>query len=206
MLVYPHWTSVIALGSWALNAYVGLTFGLTVLAWKKADRLYDALIAPTWIVAFLATIYTAGLLGQATARELWSTPTEVAQMLLAATAAGSATFLVLGRGQSQDTEIFAWVLAISGIVALTIFGAELVFAPQKSEEAEYVIHALLSGSLGTLFWTGLVLGFALPAGLALVGLKRNVAWLFPVAGLSCLVGLWMVKHAWLIAPQLLPLS
>lgn len=206
MFVYPHTTSVINLGAWVLSVFNGLTFLLTLLAWRRRDALYDALIVPTWIVGFLATIYTAGLLGQSTARELWQTPTEVAQMVLSATLAGSAVFLLLGRGRSAHSTTFAWVLALSALLALTIFFAELVFAPQKSEEAEYVVHQLLSGSLGRLFSAGLLLGFAIPGALALWGIRRDVPGLYPVAAASSLVGLWMVKHAWLIAPQLLPLS
>jgi hypothetical protein len=206
MFVYPHPTSVINLGAWVLSVYVGLTFVMTVLAWKRQDGLYDRLIGPTWVVGFLATIYTAGLLGQSTARELWSTPTEVAQMILAATLAGSAVFLLLGKGHDQDSTVFAWVLALSAMVALTIYVTEVVFAPQKSEEAEFIVHALLSGNLGVLFYSGLVLGFVVPGVLALIGLRGKTPLLFPLAAVSSLVGLWLVKHAWLIAPQLLPLS
>lgn len=206
MFVYPHTTSVINLGAWVLSVYVGLTFVMTVLAWKRQEALYDRLIAPTWIVAFLATIYTAGLLGQSTARELWSTPTEVTQMIVAATLAGSAVFLLLGRGRDQDSTVFAWVMVLSAMVALTIYVTELVFAPQKSEEAEFVIHTLRSGSLGVLFYTGLFLGFVVPGALALIGLRGKTPLLLPIAGISSLIGLWLVKHAWLIAPQLIPLS
>lgn len=206
MFVYPHATSVINLGAWVLTAYVGLTFVLSVLAWKGEEALYDRLIAPTWVVAFLATIYTAGLLGQSTARELWQTPAEIAQMLLAATMAGSSVFLLLQRFQPDEVNAFAWVLALSILVSLTIYVTELVFAPQKSEEAEYVVHLLLAGPLRTLFFSGLGLGFLLPGALALAGLRGAAPRLFPLAAAASLAGLWLVKHAWLLAPQLLPLS
>ena len=127
-------------------------------------------------------------------------------MILAATLAGSAVFLLAGRGRDGDSTAFAWVMVLSAMVTLTIYVTEIVFAPQKSEEAEYIVHVLLSGNLGILFYTGLVLGFIVPGVLALVGLKSKASLLFPVAAVSSLVGLWMVKHAWLIAPQLIPLS
>lgn len=206
MFVHPHFTSSINLGAWVLSAFDGLTLLMVYLAWKKHDAWYDRLIAPTWFIAFLATIYTAGLLGQANARELWHTPTEVAQMILAATIAGSAVFLLLKGSTTEERWTFAWVLALSALVSLTIFITELVFAPQKSEEAEYLVHLLTRGSLGALFFSGLALGFVVPAALAFLGLKRRSAALFPLAALSSLLGLWLVKHAWLIAPQLIPLS
>lgn len=207
MFVWPHPTSAINLGAFTLTIYVGLTAALVFLAWKKLDALYDQLIVPTWVVAFLATIYTAGLLGQANARELWHTPTEVAQMILAATLAGSATFLLMGRRVGADEQrLFAWVLGLSAVVAFTIYVAEVVFAPQKNEEAGYLVHLLVSGELRALFFAGLGFGFLLPALATFLGLRRNSAALYPAAAASSLVGLWLVKHAWLIAPQLIPLS
>lgn len=207
MFVWPHFTSAINLGAFTLTVYTGLTALLTLLAFKKLDALYDRLIAPTWLVAFLATIYTAGLLGQANARELWQTPTEVAQMILAATLAGSATFLLMGaRITDDERRVYAWVLGLSALVALTIYVAEVVFAPQKSEEAAYLVHLLVGGDLRALFFAGLGFGFVVPALAAFFGLRQNAPALFPLAAASSLVGLWLVKHAWLIAPQLIPLS
>lgn len=206
MFVWPHFDSAINLGAWVLTVFNGLTALLTFLAWKKQDALFDKLLAPTWFLAFLATIYTAGLLGQANARELWHTPTEVAQMILAATLAGSATFLLIRKSTDGERTAFAWVLALSAMVALTIFITEVVFAPQKNEEAAYLVNILLTGELRGLFFSGLALGFALPAALTFFGLQQKSAALFPLAAASSLVGLWLVKHAWLIAPQLIPLS
>jgi hypothetical protein len=206
MFVWPHPTSAINLGAWVLTLYTGLTALLTFLAWKGKDALYDRLIAPTWVVAFLATIYTAALLGQANARELWHTPTEVGQMVLAATLAGSAVFLLV-RGATDDQRArFAWVLGFSASLALVIFVAEVIFAPQKSEEAMYLVHVLTTGKVGTLFFAGLGFGFVLPAALVFFGLSRRSSAPWPVAAASSLVGLWLVKHAWLLAPQLIPLS
>jgi len=48
-----------------------------------------------------------------------------------------------------------------------------------------------------------------PARAALVGfwnVKADQPGLLKLAAVSGLVGLWLVKHAWLIAPQLMPLS
>lgn len=207
ILVYTHSTSAIALGAWLLTIYTGATALMTLLAWKKHEGLYDALIVPTWILAFFSTIYTAALLGQANARELWQAPTESAQMILAATLAGSAVFLLVRRAATDEQRrVFAWVLALSGVVSLTLFVAEIVFAPMKSEEAEFLIHVVTSGRVGTLFFAGLTFGFVVPAALSFLGLRQHSARLYPLAAASSLVGLWMVKHAWLLAPQMIPLS
>ena len=76
----------------------------------------------------------------------------------------------------------------------------------KSEEAEYTIHLLVSGQLKGLFLGGLLLAFVVPALLSAVGLRSRSGVPLTVAALCGLVGLFMVKHAWLLAPQLLPLS
>lgn len=206
MFVWPHPTSAINLGAWGLTLYTGLTALLTWLAWKGHDALYDRLIAPTWVVAFFATIYTAALLGQANARELWHTPTEVGQMVLAATLAGSAVFLLVRGATDAQRTRFAWVLGLSASLALVIFVTEVIFAPQKSEEATFLVHVLTTGKIGALFFSGLGLGFVVPAALAFFGLSRRSVAPYPVAAASSLVGLWLVKHAWLLAPQLIPLS
>lgn len=206
MFVWPHTTSAINIGAWLLTVYTGLLALMILAWWKKRDALYDRLLVPTVVVAFFATIYTAALMGQANAREVWSMPTETAQMLLAATLSGSATFLLLGTPTDEEGVSLGWVLSLSAAVALIIFLGEVVFAPMKSEEAEYVIHTLVSGRLGALFAAGLGFGFVIPAALGFFSAKVNRPVALKLAAVSALAGLWMVKHAWLIAPQLLPLS
>ena len=203
MFVWPHLDSAINLGAWLLTVFNGLLLAMSWLAWKGRTALYDRLVPVAWPLAFLATIYTAGLLGQANAREVWSAPTEVAQMLLAATLSGSATFLLLRLG---DRARLGTVLGLSATVSLTIYVSEVVFAPQKSEEAEYVVHTLLGGRIGVLFGAGLLLGFVLPMLLTYFGVRRDNPRLLAAASVLSLAGLWLVKHAWLIAPQLIPLS
>lgn len=206
LFIWPQWGSAITLGAWALSGYMGLLTLMLYAAWKKNDTLHDRLILPTVVLAFCSTIYTAGLLGQSTAREVWSTATELPQMILAATLAGSAVFLLFKSPGEEERRIFAWVLGLSAFFMAAIFVVEVIYAPAKSEEGAYVIHVLTSGGIGTLFYAGMFLGFVVPAFITLFGLKAGWTRLLPVAAASSLVGLWMVKHAWLIAPQLMPLS
>lgn len=203
MFAHPHLTSALNLGAWALMAYSGLLTVQIVAAWTRRDALYDLTRLPTLVLASLATIYTAGLMGQASAREIWSAPTEVAQMLLTAGIAGSAALLLLPGSGAAERRSLTWVLWLCALVSLTIFAAEIVLAPQKSEEAEFVVHTLLSGRLRTLFVTGAALSLAAPS-VALA--RQGDVGLVRVAATASLAGLWMLKHAWLIAPQRIPLS
>lgn len=206
MFVWPHFTSAINVGAWLLTAYTGLLALLIFAVWKRLEKLYDRLLPVTVVIAFFATIYTAALMGQANAREIWSTPAEIAQMLLAAGLSGSATFLLFRKPTDEEQLSLGWVLALSSVTALMIFVGEVVFAPFKSEEAEYVIHTLISGNLGLLFAAGLVIGFVVPAALGFWSARVRHPVALRFAAIAGLVGLWMVKHAWNIAPQLLPLS
>jgi formate-dependent nitrite reductase membrane component NrfD len=206
IFAYTQTRSVIALGAWLLTFFNFLAMGMAGLAFMKRDALYDKLLPVQWVLSFFATIYTAGLLGQANARELWMAPTETAQMLLAATLAGSAAFLLIGAGGEQARRPLGQVLGISAFVSATIFVMELVFGPQKSEEAQHLVHILTSGELATVFWPGLIVGFLVPIALVLVGGRKPSAGLMAGAAIASLIGLWLVKHAWLIAPQLVPLS
>ena len=206
IFAYTQTRSVIALGAWLLTFFNFLGMGLAFLAWKGDEKTFDKLLPVHWVLSFFSTVYTAGLLGQANARELWHAPTEAAQMLLAATLAGSATLLIIGAGGEKTRRALGNVLGLSAFVSMTIFAAELIFAPQKSEEAGHLVHILVSGELSTIFWTGLVVGLAVPIGAVLAGGKKPAAGLMVGAGVASLIGLWLLKHAWLIAPQLVPLS
>jgi formate-dependent nitrite reductase membrane component NrfD len=204
MFVYPHFTSVVNLGAWVLTGLNGLLVLLILLAWRKKVSAYERLLPVVWVVAGIATVYTAALMGQANAREIWQPGAEVPQMILTALMAGSATLLLIRCGGESPREVLAKVLGLATAVSLLIFVAEIVLAPQKSEEAEYLMHLLVSGELRAVFLGGLALGFVLPVMAVLVGRKSPTV--LAVASALSLIGLWMVKHAWLIAPQLIPLS
>ncbi len=208
MFVYPHFTSVINIGSWFLNLYVAL---LTLMAYaviiKKDDVLFDRLKLPGLFLAFVATIYTAGLMGQSNAREIWQTPTEIAQMLLAAGIGGSAAFLLTGLALSKEEKMtLAGILGLCATLSFVIFLSEIFFAPVKSEEAEWIIHYITHGGIAPLFYLGMLLAFIIPMALIGLSLKTGTTKLLTIASASALVGLWMMKHTWLVAPQMIPLS
>ena len=208
IFLHPHFTSAITWGAWFINIY---SLILVLMFWayiKKDEKLFEKLILPGIVVAFITTAYTAGLMGLSNAREIWQAPTEIVQMVLAAGIGGSASLLLLGGFTMSEEEKakLGKVLAYSTIASLVIYLSELIFAPTKSEEAEWVVHYLLHGWMAVYFILGLVIAFVVPASLAFCSMKiNNTKILLPAAVLS-LVGLWMVKHAWLIAPQMIPLS
>ena len=208
IFLHSHFTSAITWGAWFINIY-----SLVLVLWlwaviKKDEKLFSKLIIPGLVVAFMTTVYTAGLMGLSNAREIWQAPTEIVQMLLSALLAGSAVFILVGKfnlNEEQKLKL-GTILGFAALLSLIVYVSEVIFAPTKSEEAEWVIHYLTSGGTAAYFGLGLTLAVALPALLAFVSNKtKNSIFLLPAAVLA-LVGLWMVKHAWLVAPQMMPLS
>ncbi len=208
IFLHSHFTSAITWGAWFINIY---SLILVLMFWayvKKDEKLFEKVILPGIIMALLTTVYTAGLMGLSTAREMWQAPTEIVQMVLAAGIGGSASLLLVGSftmGEEEKKNLGV-ILAYATVASLVIYVSELIFAPTKSEEAEWVVNYLLHGWMGVYFILGLVIAFALPSSLAFCSQKINNTKILVPAALLALVGLWMVKHAWLIAPQMIPLS
>jgi protein NrfD len=209
---HPHFTSAITVGAWMATLFVGLLFLLLYASFiKKDDALFDKILTWTTVLAIPVTLYTAGLMSQATARELWQMPTEAAQMILAATLSGSAAIILLDtffkKLSYEAKRDMGIVLAISALAAFILYMSELVFGPMKAEEVaavlEYVKHG---GEYQTMFWIGQVFAFIAPFVIVLLSVANRSESLLKVAAVSALAGLWVSKHVWLVIPQLLSMS
>lgn len=206
---YPHLTSAITVGAWMATAFVGLLFGMAYAVYMKKDEaLYDKLLGWTTLLAIPVTLYTAGLMAESTARELWQMPTEAAQMILAATLAGSAMMILLGGNKFSDAvkRDLGIVLGLSAAAAFILYMSELVFGPMKAEEVAAVLHYVKGGEYTIMFWIGQVMAFITPMILVCLSIKKESYYLLKIAAVSALIGLWVSKHVWLVIPQLLPMS
>lgn len=206
---YPHLTSAITVGAWMATGFVGLLFGMAYAIYMKKDEaLYDTLLNYTVVLAVPVTLYTAGLMAQSTARELWQMPTEAAQMILAALLAGSATMLLVGGNKFSDAvkKEIGVVLGLSAAAAFILYMSELIFGPMKAEEVAAVLHYVKGGEYTVMFWIGQVMAFLVPMALVCTSIKKESYYLLKIAAVSALIGLWVSKHVWLVIPQLLPMS
>jgi len=161
------------------------------------------------ILAIPVTLYTAGIMAESTARELWQMPTEMVQMVLAATLTGSATLLLVGNTKLSENarKDLAIVLGMSAFVAFMIYMGEFIFGGMKAEEIQAVLSYIKEGGkYATMFWIGQTFAFILPMTLVFLSLKSKSYGILPLAAVSAIAGLWLVKHVWLIIPQLLPMS
>ncbi|HLD22596.1 MAG TPA: NrfD/PsrC family molybdoenzyme membrane anchor subunit [Sulfuricurvum sp.] len=206
---YPHLTSAITIGAWMATGFVGLLFGMAYAIYlKKDEALYDKLLGWTVLLAVPVTLYTAGLMAQSTARELWQMPTESAQMILAALLAGSATMILLGGNKFSDAvkKDLAVVLGLAAAAAFILYMAELIFGSMKAEEVGATLEFIKGGEYTVMFWIGQVMAFLVPMALVWVSLKNKSYYLLKIAAVVALVGLWVTKHVWLVIPQLLNMS
>ncbi len=216
IFAYPHFTSAITVGAWMATLFTGIIFIMAVIAIKKylfkkeckLEGLYRPLLTAAVILAVPVTMYTATIMGEATARELWQTPTELVQMILAALLCGSAVFLIIGGKWSYEVKRdLAIILGTSAFLSFTIYMGEYYFGHMKAEEVAAILAYVKEGGVyHVMFWVGQWLAFIIPMILVYFSLKSRSASLLYLASVSAIVGLYIAKHVWLIIPQLLPLS
>jgi len=216
IFLHPHWTSAITVGAWMATVFTGIMFIMSVIALKKyilkkecnLSGAYDTLLKFAVVLSIPVTLYTATIMGEATARELWQTPTELVQMLLAALLCGSGVLLLIGQKYSYEAKRdLAIILGLSAFFSFLIYMGEYYFGHIKAEEAAATIaYVKEGGAYHNLFWIGQTLAFIIPMVLSFISLKTRSSALMMLASVLAIVGLFVAKHVWLIIPQLLPLS
>jgi formate-dependent nitrite reductase membrane component NrfD len=209
IFVYAHWNSAIAIGSYMASVFLGLLTLLVFFAWKKNDEAFDKLLLWVTILAIPVTLYTAALMAQCTARELWQMPTESAQMILAALLSGSAAMILLGGNKlsHEAKKSLGVVLGLSALMAFIIYMSEYIFGPMKAEEVAAVLEYIKGdGPYTVMFWLGQWIAYILPMLLIVLSRTSKSESILKLAAILALVGLAIVKHVWLMIPQLLPMS
>ena len=209
IFIYPSFSSAIAWGSMMATLFLGLLTLLMFLAWKKDDETYDKVLLGTTILAIPVTLYTAALMSQCTARELWQMPAEAAQMVLAALLSGSAFMILLGGDKLsyEAKKSLGVVLGLSALMAFIIYMSEYVFGPMKAEEIAATLEYIKGdGPYTVMFWLGQWITYLLPMLLIVLSRSSKSESILKLAAIFALVGLFLVKHVWLMIPQLLPMS
>ncbi len=209
IFVYPHWTSAITIGSFMASAFLGLLTLLVFLGFTKKDETFDKILLWVTILAIPVTLYTAALMSQCTARELWQMPAEAAQMILAALLSGSAAMILLaGNKLSYEAKkSLGVVLGLSALMSFIIYMSEYVFGPMKAEEIAATLEYIKGdGPYTVMFWLGQWMTYLLPILLIILSRASKSDSILKLAAILALVGLFIVKHVWLMIPQLLPMS
>ncbi len=225
IFTHPHWTSAITVGAWMATLFLILIFLMTIIgvgeelpgvpfkgckltAWgSKRGALYDKLFPFVVVLAIPVTLYTAIIMAESSARELWQAPTEVMQMMWAALMAGSAALILIsGNWSSEARRDLALVLAIATFFSFMMYMGEYFFS-FKSAEAEATLEYVHAGGPYNIeFWAGMILGFVIPFIIAVANMRSDNKTMLRFAAILALVGLYMAKDVWLKIPQMLPLS
>ena len=225
IFLHPHWTSSITVGAWLASIFLGMVTVLMAIGVadafpkfgpkkcfslnlaRKNSGLYEKIMPFLVFLAIPVTTYTAIIMAQSSARELWQAPTEVVQMMWAALMAGSAALIFISGSWSKEArKDLALILTVAVFFSFAMYMSEYFFS-FKSSEAEAILEFVHSGGAYNIeFWFGMTLGFIIPFFLGMSYMKSENMTLLKFAALSALVGLFFVKDVWLKIPQMLPLS
>jgi len=224
IFLHPHWTSAITVGAWMASVFTGLITVMMAIGFfdyfsnfrkhcavakmvRKNSEFYEKVFPFVVFLAIPVTLYTAIIMAQSSARELWQAPTELVQMLMAAFMVGSASLILISEKWSADAKKdLALVLAMSVFFSFLMYMGEYFFS-FKSQEAEATLEYVHSGGEYNIqFWTAMVLGYIIPFFIAIGNLKEENRTMIKFAAVTTMIGLYLAKDVWLKIPQMLPLS
>jgi Fe-S-cluster-containing dehydrogenase component/formate-dependent nitrite reductase membrane component NrfD len=193
----PRWNSWLARGGVIISLFglvLALHFaGSSLAAGAGVARL---LLWPGAVLAGLTAIYTAYLLAQARARDLWQNPLLVPQLLVQAVMAGSALLLVAAPWVDPGASApLAAATAGAALVHLLLVAGETTLA-HPTAHAALAARTMVAGRYAPVFWSGVVL---MAAGVL-------APWIGAAAAVPALAGLLAYEHAYVQSGQSVPLA
>jgi len=224
IFLHPHWTSAITVGAWMASVFTGLITMMAIIgafdhfsefrrhckvakAVRSKSSLYEKVFPFVVFLAFPVTMYTAIIMAQSSARELWAAPAEVMQMLLAAFMVGSASLILIANNWSKEArKDLATILALSVLFSFLMYMGEYFFSYKASEVEATLAYVHAGGSYNIQFWTAMVLGYIIPFIIATGSMKEENRTMMKFAAVTTLIGLYLAKSVWLEIPQMIPLS
>ncbi|HHB94116.1 MAG TPA: polysulfide reductase [Campylobacterales bacterium] len=224
IFLHPHWTSAITVGAWMASLFTLLITIMALIGFldahpdvrrhcllanscRKMSGFYEKVFPFVVFLAIPVTLYTAIIMAESSARELWQAPTELTQMLLAAFMVGSASLIFISEDWSKEAKRdLALVLAISVFFSFLMYMGEYFFSFKSSEAEATLAYVHSGGEYNVQFWTAMILGYIIPFFIAIGNLKEENRTLIKFAALTALIGLYLAKDVWLKIPQMLSLS
>lgn len=218
VLLRPQWRSWLVKGAYIITAFGGV---LSVWVFLKLLGVFGILpegindgvdVALAWPIVALAgatAVYTAFLFAQCKGRSFWQSPALPLHMLVHAAVAGAATLYLVSffiGGLEPLRDALAWTLALGLVGGLLILWAELSIG-HPDRDAARAAEMIYKGRYKGLFWWGsVVLGSFVPLALIAVGVFLAIPVAVAVAGVLALAGIFVTEHAWIEAPQMIPLA
>jgi Fe-S-cluster-containing dehydrogenase component/formate-dependent nitrite reductase membrane component NrfD len=225
ILLRPQRKSWLVKGSYILIGYGGVLCSYlgAALLYKLGfsavffEPLQALALIPALPLGVLTACYTAWLLRQCEARDLWHAPSLAGHLTSQAVLAGAAFFASLPTswicpGHPLDPSAPSLSAALHSLLALTLladlayfFPAELGLYHRQTRACAQAARIITHGALRQRFWIGVVLlGHLLP--LALLWLQPSSAAASLLAGLAALGGLALYEDLFIQAGQAVPLS
>lgn len=210
VLLRPQWKSWLVKGAYAITLY-GLLLGLLLLLPKvlstENSGLLKTLFFITAVAGAVVAIYTAFLFAQAKGRDFWQSPTLAVHMFVHSVMAGLAVYFFLAVIMGFNEQWFTF-LRNASIVCIAVNMLTVLFElgmTHSTEDAKLVAHMILKGRYRSMFWLGVVLiGNVLP--LALLAVLGPTTLVGALSGALILLGIYVMNHIWVEAPQRIALS
>ena len=199
--------------SWLVKGAAVLgAFAAVCAAWFVAGVVgsvgaLQGLAAPAALLAAATAGYTAFLFAQCEGRDLWQSHLVLPTLLAQAAVAGGAGYAVADLAiEVPEPTAVQWVLLAGVLATAVLVAAEL--ASRRSPHVEAAVATMTRGRYARRFWAGgVVLGLAVPAVLAAVGLATGAGpWPAAAAGVCAVVGMWFYEDSFVRAGQSVPLS
>ena len=224
IFLHPHWTSAITVGAWMASLFTLLITIMMAIGFfdahpdtrrhcflangfRKMSGFYEKVFPFVVFLALPVTMYTAIIMAQSSARELWAAPAEVIQMLLAAFMVGSASLLLIAEKWSKEARRdLALVLMLSVLFSFLMYMGEYFFSYKSAEIEATLAYIHSGGSYNLQFWVAMTLGYIIPFFIALGSIKEESRTMMKFAAVTTLIGLYLAKSTWLEIPQMIPLS
>jgi len=224
IFLHPHWTSAITVGAWMASLFTGLVTLMALIGGlnhfsdfrkhcpvakgvRKMNGVYEKVFPFVVFLAFPVTMYTAIIMAQSSARELWAAPAEIIQMMLAAFMVGSASLILIsGKWSEKARRDLALILALSVMFSFLMYMSEYFFSYKAAEVEATLAYIHSGGSYNLQFWSAMVLGYIIPFFIAWGSLKVDNRIMMKFAAVTTLIGLYLAKSTWLEIPQMIPLS
>jgi len=209
ILYRPQWRSWLTIGAFVLIGYSGLLGVWFLGTWLGVDAgLLTALGWPTLVLAAMAALYTAFLLGQCEARDLWQSPAVFVVLLAQATILGAASLLAVGvatGAPASIVEVGRLALIAGAIVNVAALVLGEAVASHPTTNARAAAHLLVRGPYRTNFWLGgVVAAGVVPVLIALLAPAAGP--LLALAGAAAAAGLLWYELGFIAAGQAVPIS
>ncbi len=211
IIFHPNWNSWLVWGAWLLITFSGMSLLWLAAGVLELEGITALLRWPALVAEMLAAGYTAFLLAQARARDLWQSPLLFWHLVVQAFLAGSAS-LSLAAVAFDSGNLLAGFLTRCLLASLCVHGIFTlgeIAIPRRNASASAAVQYMTRGPLARWFWFAAILaGTMVPIYLLSFSIAGHVAgWLLPVAAAPMsLLGLLVYNHCYIRAGQALPLS